>query len=135
LGFKKQLIDKERDRSLEKAAVRRLKDEHFLTSLDPEPCPHRLRVQISVPQHFSAQQSRRQKAQGITAWDGSQYLLTLLFSLANKLLLKLCFLFLRDRAHLWTQQKAAVDRMFASKCHELKVESFAGLKVCWLQVT
>ena len=140
LAMQKQLIDKERDRTAEQVTVRRMKDDHFIASQsasadasDLQTCP-RLRLQISVPQHFSERQSRRQKAQGITAWDGSQYMLTLLFSLGNKLLLKLCFLFLRDRARLWTKQRAVAEKMFANKCHMLVTASFAGLKVSWLQV-
>jgi hypothetical protein len=137
LAIQKQLIDKGRDRSSEKAAVCLLKDKQFLTShtlsasVDQARPP---RLQISVPQHFSEKQSRRQKAEGVTAWDGSQYMLSLLFSLGDRLLAKFCFLFLRDRAQLWTKKKEVAEMMFEQKCRMLITESFAGLKVSWLQV-
>jgi hypothetical protein len=143
LALQKQLIDKDRDRTTEQAAVRLIKDEHFLSSHSNTAAADgysnqshsRPRIQISVPQHFSEKQSRRQKSQGITAWDGSQYMLSLLFSLGDKLLVKFCFLFLQERAQLWTKKKEIAQRMFESKCHMLVTESFAGLKVSWLQVS
>jgi hypothetical protein len=137
LAIQKQLIDRDRDRVVEQAAILELKNKEFLNSQESHRgsvvSDVRPRLQISVPQHFSAKQSRRQKSEGVTAWDGSQYMLSLLFSLLNKLLLKYCFIFIRDRAHLWHKKKIVASKMFDAKCRMLVTECFAGLKVSWLQ--
>ena len=140
LAMQKQLVDKERNRSLELAKVRKQKDEFFLAtnpltlSDDSSLVFPRPQIQISVPQHFSRKLSQRQKSEGVTAWDGSQYMLSLLFSLRDKLLVKFCFLFLQDRSKLWIKKKEVAEKMYESKCQMLVNESFAGLKVSWLQV-
>lgn len=144
LAIQKQLVDKGRDRSTERPEICRLKDEAFLSSQLSLHCRTgssrmveqlpKSKLPISVPQHFSEKQHQRQKCYGVTAWDGSQYMLSLLFSLSDKLLLKFCFLFLRKRAILWTKKKHLAEVMFENKRRMLVTEAFAGLKINWLQV-
>ena len=99
--------------------------------LHDDPSRH---FQISVPQHFTRRDRQRHLSSGVTPWEGSQYMLSLLISLSKKLLQKYCFLTLRDQYVMIRTKRDIASLMFSNKCKALLGNIFCAWKLSWLQV-
>jgi PHD/YefM family antitoxin component YafN of YafNO toxin-antitoxin module len=74
---------------------------------------------LSWPEHFHRQRKHLKQPDPLTPWEGSQYMWTLLTSLADKLLLKYSFQSLRQSSQALRRGKRSADLLYARRCGEL----------------
>ena len=86
---------------------------------------------LSWPEHFHRRKLIPNRLEPVTPWEGSQYLLTLLSSLADKLLLKYCFQYLHSLTRYLRRSTERADESYEKKCFELLQRIFVAWKGQW----
>jgi hypothetical protein len=88
---------------------------------------------LSWPEHFHRHKNLvSHRLEPITPWEGSQYLITLLSSLADKLLLKYSFQFLQSWARYLRKSIRSAEDSYQKKCSELLQRIFVAWKEQWV---
>ena len=84
---------------------------------------------ISFPEHFCRRDAMNARSEGLVPWEGSRYIISLLASLADKLLMKYCFLHLKDTARNSKLRIAFVDNIFGQHIYSIMRVAFSALKL------
>lgn len=87
---------------------------------------------ISFPEHFGRRDVTRTRERGVFPWEGSDYIISLLSSLSEKLLLKYCFLQIKSRARQSKLLVAAVAEGVQLRSESLLRTAFYAFKLQFL---